>query len=51
VKLGEEARLALVSLREDDTTQGVLTGLLDVVKGAFRYTAGTLDAWCGAIYR
>ena len=42
VKLGEEARLALVSLREDDTPQGVLTGLLDVVKGAFRYTAGTL---------
>lgn len=42
VKLGEEARLALVSLREDDVPQGALTGLLDVVKGAFRYTAGTL---------
>jgi len=42
LKLGEEARLALVSLREEDTSQGALTGLLDVVKGAFRYTAGTL---------
>jgi len=42
VKLGEEARLALVSLREDDIPQGALTGLLDVVKGAFRYTAGRL---------
>jgi len=40
VKLGEEARLALVSLREEDGPQGALSGLLTVVKGAFRYTAG-----------
>ncbi len=42
VKLGEQARLALVSLREEDGPQGALTGLLNVVQGAFRYTAGTL---------
>jgi hypothetical protein len=42
VKLGEQARLALVSLREEDSPQGALTGLLNVVQGAFRYTAGTL---------
>jgi len=42
VKLGEDARLALESLREEDGPQGTLTGLLNVVKGAFRYTAGTL---------
>ena len=42
VKLGESARLALMSLREGDTEQGVLTGLLNVVRGAFRYTAGGL---------
>ena len=42
VKLGEEARLALVSLREEDGPQGTLSGLLNVVKGAFRYTAGAL---------
>ena len=42
VKLGEEARLALTALREEDGPQGALTGLLNVVKGAFRYTAGTL---------
>ena len=42
VKLGENARLALMSLREGDTEQGVLTGLLNVVRGAFRYTASGL---------
>ncbi len=42
VKLGEEARLTLTALREEDTPQGALTGLLNVLKGAFRYTAGTL---------
>ena len=42
VKLGEDARLALMSLREGDTEPGVLTGLLNVVRGAFRYTAGGL---------
>jgi len=42
VKLGEEARLALVALREEDGPQGTLTGLLNVVQGAFRYTADTL---------
>lgn len=39
VRLGEDARLALTSLREGETEQGALTGLLNVVKGAFRYTA------------
>jgi len=42
VKLGEEARLALLSLSEEEGPQGALTGLLNVMKGAFRYTAGTL---------
>jgi hypothetical protein len=42
VKLGEETRLALTALREEETPQSTLTGLLDVVKGVFRYTAGTL---------
>lgn len=42
VKLGENARLALVSLREEDGPQSALSGVLTVVKGAFRYTAGTL---------
>ena len=42
LKLGEQARLALVSLSEEDGLQGALIGLLNVVKGAFRYTAGTL---------
>jgi hypothetical protein len=42
IKLGEEARLALTALREQETPQSTLTGLLNVVKGAFRYTAGTL---------
>jgi hypothetical protein len=42
VKLGEEARLALLSLSEEKGPQGALTGLLNVMKGAFRYTAGTL---------
>lgn len=39
VRLGEEARMALTSLHEGETEQGALTGLLNVVKGAFRYTA------------
>jgi hypothetical protein len=42
VKLGEEMRLALTVLREEDEPQSTLTGLFDVVKGAFRYTADTL---------
>ena len=42
VKLGESARLALVSLREEDGPQGALSGVLNVVQGAFRYTAGAL---------
>lgn len=42
VKLGENARLALTSLSEDKVDQGSLTGLLNVVKGAFRYTTAGL---------
>ena len=42
VKLGEETRLALTALREEDEPQNTLTGLFNVVKGAFRYTADTL---------
>ena len=42
VKLGEEARLVLKSLREESGPQGGLIGLMNVVKGAFRYTATTL---------
>lgn len=42
VRLGEEARLALTSLHEGETEQGALTGLFNVVKGAFRYTAAGL---------
>jgi len=40
VKLGEQAQLALESLNEGDAQDGVLKGVFDVVKGAFRYTAG-----------
>ena len=39
VRLGEDARLALTSLHEGESGQSALTGVLNVVKGAFRYTA------------
>lgn len=42
LKLGEGARLSLTSLRVETGPQGTLSGLLNVIKGAFRYTAGTL---------
>lgn len=40
VKLGEQAQLSLESLKEHDAQDGVLRGLFEVLKGAFRYTAG-----------
>jgi len=42
VKLGAGARLSLESLQEETTTGGVFRGVLNVLRGAFRYTAGTL---------
>jgi hypothetical protein len=41
IKLGENARLALNTLQED-MAGGVIKGLLNVVRGAFRYTAGAI---------
>lgn len=42
LKLGEQARVSLESLKESDMPGGTLTGILNVVQGAFRYTAGAL---------
>jgi hypothetical protein len=41
IKLGGETRLALTALREQETPQSMLTGMLNVATGAFRYTTGT----------
>jgi hypothetical protein len=42
VKLGENARLAIESLKENEAQGNALTALFNVAQGAFRYTASTL---------
>lgn len=40
LKLGEQARITLAELQPADNPNGVFKGLLEVVKGAFRFTTG-----------
>ena len=40
LKLGEQARITLAELQPADSPGGVFKGLLEVVKGAFRFTTG-----------
>lgn len=42
LKLGEQARITLAELQPADNPSGVFKGLLEVVKGAFRFTTGAL---------
>lgn len=42
VKLGENATLALTALNEPQAADGVFQGVLDVVRGAFRFTTTVL---------
>jgi hypothetical protein len=42
VKLGENARLSLAELPPADTPDGTFKGLLEVIKGAFRFTTSAL---------
>lgn len=43
IKLGENAHLELAGLKEETTPGGTFKGLLNVLQGAFRYTAGALN--------
>lgn len=43
IKLGEQAHLTLAELQPADTPDGVFKGLLEVVKGAFRFTTSALN--------
>ena len=40
IKLGEQARITLAELQPAQTQDGAFKGLLEVVKGAFRFTTG-----------